>query len=383
MKNARTQMWIHERGDAAPRGIDAAVSLHCHTHYSRELLNFIPHYASMIPVVSGLFRSEMDRYLTVHGRTIDFSQAWWTPPATPRQVWEIEARQIEREFGLPAMVSITDHDDIEAGMRLQLIEEAARPPISLEWTVPYRRGFFHLGVHNLPGERAHEMAAELMKHTRQEADAKPLRELFALLCESRETLIVLNHPLWDIEFIGAAEHRECLRQFLAEFRPWLHALEVNGFRSWKENEAVLKLGEALNLPVVSGGDRHGLQPNTLLNLTRAGSFDEFVAEVRGDAWSAVMVMPAYREPLVARTIEVVADVLRTYPNHPLEQPRWTDRVFIDIADGCGTCPLSRHWKKGGPGWVRAALWTLRLLGSRRVQPALRLALGNERIGYES
>ncbi len=81
MKQARTQMRVHERGMALSRGIVAAVSLHCHTHHSRELLNFIPHYAAMIPVVSGLFRSEMDRYLTIHGKTIDFSRAWWTPPA--------------------------------------------------------------------------------------------------------------------------------------------------------------------------------------------------------------------------------------------------------------------------------------------------------------
>ncbi|MDX2034253.1 MAG: hypothetical protein SF339_26495 [Blastocatellia bacterium] len=383
MKQARTQMRVHERGMALSRGIAAAVSLHCHTHHSRELLNFIPHYAAMIPVVSGLFRSEMDRYLTIHGKTIDFSRAWWTPPATARQVLEMETKQIEREFDLPALVSITDHDDIEAGMRLQLIETSTRQPISLEWTVPYGKGFFHLGVHNLPGERAHEITAELMKHTEGREDAKPLRDLFAMICESRETLIVLNHPLWDIEFIGAVEHDECLRAFLSEHQQWLHAFEINGFRSWKENKAVLRMGEDLGVPVVAGGDRHGLQPNTLLNLTRAKSFDEYAAEIREDAWSTVALMPEYGESLVARTIEVVADVLRTYPNHPLGQPRWTDRIFVDTGDGCGSCALSRHWKHGGPRWVRTALWAIRVLGSRRVQPALRMALANERVGYES
>jgi hypothetical protein len=381
MTHAFTRMRIHERRADALREFRAAVSLHCHTHHSKELLTFIPHYAAKIPLVSRLFKSEMDRYLTIHGKTIDFARAWWTPPATPRQVLEMETLQIEAEFGLPAFVSITDHDDIEAGSLLQVIDSSRRVPISLEWTVPYQRGFFHLGVHNLPRERAAEIAAELMKLTHAQADAMALRDLLAMLHESPETMVVLNHPLWDIEFIGAEEHADCLGAFLGEHEQWIHAFEINGFRSWKENEAVMRMGEDFNLPVVAGGDRHGLQPNTLLNLTRAASFDEFVAEIREDAQSEVLLMPAYRESRVARTLEVAADVLRNYPDRAL--PKWSDRVFIDIGDGCGSYTLSRHGKRGGPAWVRAALWGLRMLGSRHVQPALRMALAQERVRYES
>jgi hypothetical protein len=381
MTQALSRMRVHTRRAEAPRGFRAAVSLHCHTHHSRELLTFIPHYAARIPIISRLFKSEMDRYLTIHGKTIDFARAWWTPPASARDVLETETTQIESAFGLSAFVSITDHDDIEAGRLLQVIGETRRIPISLEWTVPYRHGFFHLGVHNLPRERAGEIAAELMKYTERRSDAMALRDLLAMLHESPETLVVLNHPLWDIEFIGADEHADCLGVFLGEHEQWIHAFEINGFRSWKENEAVMRMGGDFNLPVVAGGDRHGLQPNTLLNLTRAACFDEFVAEIRRDAHSELLMMPAYRESRVARTLEVAADVLRNYPGRP--NAKWSDRVFIDIGDGCGSCALSRHWKRGGPAWVRAALGGMRMLGSRRLQPALRLALADERVRYEN
>jgi hypothetical protein len=382
MNQLPTRLHVYDRRGGAPSGFKAGVSLHCHTRHSRELLTFIPHYAEMIPIVSRLFKSEMDRYLTLNGKTIDFTQAWWTPPVSPREVLETETLNIEMEFGLPALVSITDHDDIEAGLRLQVIDALGRVPISLEWTVPFGKGFFHVGVHNLPRDSATEIARELLKYSERDDDAMRLRDLLVMLNDSPETLVVLNHPLWDIEFIGADEHADGLGAFLAEHGEWIHALEANGFRSWRENKAVMNLAKDLGYPVVTGGDRHGLQPNTLLNLTRARSFDEFVAEIREDRRSEMLMMPAYCESVVARTLEVVADVLRHYPNHPQGQSKWTDRVFIDIGDGCGSCALSRHWKRGGPAWVRAALRLALMLGSRELQPALRLALASEEVSYE-
>ncbi len=391
MSSAHTRLHVHERGAVSTRGFRAAASLHCHTYHSKELLTFIPHYAAMIPVISRLFEKGMDHHLAIHGSPIDFARAYWTPPVSPRQVLEIETLQIEKELGLPALVSITDHDDIEAGLRLHVLgapDSVNRIPISLEWTAPYGRGLFHLGVHNLPYESAGEIVEALAKYTRRDENAMRLDDLLSLLNESSETLIVLNHPLWDLEFIGASEHTENLRTFLAEYGRWIHALEINGFRSWRENKGVMRLAEDLGFPVVTGGDRHGCQANTLLNLTRANSFMEFVAEIREDAQSEILLMPEYRESLAARTIEGIADVLRHYPNHSLGKTKWTDRIFVDINDGQGTCPIARHWPNSGPKWVRASLWCLRMLGSRKVQPALRLALANEiaigeRVGYES
>ncbi len=378
-------MHVHEPANGLLRGFRAAASLHCHTYHSKEMLNFIPHYASMIPIVSHLYKNEMER-LVLDEKVIDFAKAYWTPPVSPRQVLEVETLHIEKELSLHALVSITDHDDIEAGLHLQLLDEATRVPISLEWTAPFNDGFFHLGVHNLPAQSANDIARELAKFTNRTEDAQTLTDLFALLNESNETLIVLNHPLWDLEYIGQEAHAENLGIFLSDYGHWIHALEVNGFRSWRENKAVIRMADDLGFPAVTGGDRHGCQANTMLNLTKSTSFDEFVAEIREDSLSEVIVMPEYRRSIVARMIEVVADVLRHYPNHSLGQPKWTDRIFVDLTHhgvNCGVQPLAQHWRRGGPAWVRASLWCLRMLGSKEIQPVLRLALANERIGYGS
>jgi hypothetical protein len=373
-----TRLRVYERGGHTPsyaKCFRAAVSMHCHTNHSRESLSFIPHYARRIPVVSRFYKSEMERY----GKTIDFSRAWWTPPVTARQVFEMETLEVESRLGLPAIVSITDHDDITAGLWLQSLDSQGRIPISVEWTVPYLRGYFHLGVHNLPPDRAYELMREMSAYSQIDRQLRPhmgLRDLLAWINEFPETLVVLNHPLWDIEFIGGQQHAVSLGSFLGEHKAWVHALEVNGFRPWRENKEVMAMAKDFGLSVVSGGDRHGCRSNTLLNLTRAASFAEFVAEVREDGRSEILLMPEYRESLVLRTLEVVADVLRHYPNHPQGQFLWTNRVFINFEEKSAR-PLSDYWKRGGPVWVRVALRGLRMMGSHRVQPALRMAFSRE------
>jgi len=365
-----TRLRVYERRDHShsyAKCFRAAVSMHCHTNHSRESLSFIPHYAGRIPVLSRFYNNEMKRY----GETIDFGRAWWTPPVTARQVFEMETLEIESRLGLPAIVSITDHDDIAAGLWLQSLDSQGRIPISVEWTVPYGRGFFHLGVHNLPPDRASELMREMSAYTEIGGQSGPhtgSRDMLALLAwinEFPETLVVLNHPLWDIEFIGGQQHAVALGSFLGEHKAWIHALEINGFRPWRENKAVMAAAKDFGLSVVSGGDRHGCRSNTLLNLTRAASFAEFVAEVREDRRSDVLLLPEYRESRVLRTLEVVADVLRHYPNHPQGQFLWTNRVFINF-EGKGARPLSDYWKRGGPAWVRVALWGLRAMGSQRM-----------------
>jgi hypothetical protein len=378
MSSDLTRLRVYERRDHQPpyaKCFRAAVSMHCHTNHSRELLTFIPHYARRIPVLSRFYEGELKRY----GVTIDFARAWWTPPVTARQVFEMETVEVESRLGVPAIVSITDHDDITAGLWLQSLDSQGRVPISVEWTVPYGRGFFHLGVHNLPPDRAAELMREMSAYSRVNGSPRPqneLRDMLAWINEFPETLVVLNHPLWDIEFIGAQQHAVALGSFLGEHKDWIHALEINGFRPWRENKAVMTTAKDFGLPAVSGGDRHGCRSNTMLNLTRAANFAEFAAEVREDGRSDVLLMPEYRESLVLRTLEVVADVLRHYPSHPQGQSLWTNRVFIDLEDK-GVRPLSDYWKRGGPVWVRVALRGLRAMGSHRVKPALRMAFSRE------
>ena len=56
------------------------VSLHCHTEHSKEMLDFVPHYAEKLPIISTFWQKEHDKYLEKEGKGIDFSTAYWSPP---------------------------------------------------------------------------------------------------------------------------------------------------------------------------------------------------------------------------------------------------------------------------------------------------------------
>jgi hypothetical protein len=290
-------------------------------------------------------------------------------------VLEAEIQQIEGGLGLESLVSITDHDDIRACTRLQVLHPELEIPVSLEWTVPFGPGFFHLGVHNLPPASSAEISTLLASYTRN-PHGGTLGDLLESLSSNPDTLLVLNHPLWDIERIGEAGHFQLLRDFLAANGQWIHAIEVNGYRSWSENKEAIKLADDYGFPIISGGDRHGGEANSMLNLTNAATFSEFAAEIRFDRVTELAILPSYKEPTVLRMLETVADVLKYYPGHPAGRRFWTDRIFWTLEDGT-VRPMSFYWKKGGPAWVRASLGVMKIIGSRRARPAMRLVFARE------
>src|SRR5262245_40364787 len=260
-------------GEDTANGFHAGVSLHAHTHYSREVLADLPAYILRVPLVAACYRRELRAYCEREGQEPDFSKGWWHPPVGPRVVFESEARQIEDRLALRPLVSITDHDNISAGFDLQWFYAHRCAPISFEWTVPYGRGYFHLGVHNLPVDAAPEWFDRLTAFTaRRSGDT--LGDLLAGLTRQHDVLVVFNHPCWDLAGVGAEEHTRQLRCFLAGHGSQIHALELNGYRSRRENAGVQALAETASLPLISGGDRHGCAPNALLNVTLAGSFAE-------------------------------------------------------------------------------------------------------------
>ena len=112
----------------AARDFRTGVSLHGHTMHSQECLSFLPRYLHRLPGVSQIAR----RYEPA----VDFSRAYWTPPLNPAAAMRLERAQIAG-LGLHPLVSLTDHDDIEAGLALQLAHDRAEAPVSVEWTVPY------------------------------------------------------------------------------------------------------------------------------------------------------------------------------------------------------------------------------------------------------
>ena len=340
------------------------VCLHGHTMYSEECLSFLPRYLHLVPGISQI----VSRYQR-GPRPVDFARAWWTPPLTPSSALRLERGQIAG-LGLRPLVSLTDHDNIEAGMALQVTERNREVPVSIEWTVPYHRSILHLGIHNLPPGAARHWLSTMAAYTAAPRE-RWLPEILGALGALPEVLIVLNHPYWLEEGVAEADHARALRRVCRECLPCLHAFELNGTRRWHENAAVVELARAHSRPVISGGDRHAGEPAACLNLTNACSFAEFVAEVRA-GHSSVLFMPHYREPMPLRVLEAAWDILRPYPEYPGRE-QWTDRVFYRASDGLAR-PLSMIWGHRMPWILRPATGLVQLLASAQIRLALRLLL---------
>jgi hypothetical protein len=360
----RTNVHFAWRDSQPIRRVNAGVCLHGHTMYSQECLSFLPRHLRQVPGISRI----IDGYER-GPKAVDFAKAYWTPPLSPASALLLEATQITG-IGLRPLVSLTDHDNIEAGMSLQVTADPHQVPVSVEWTVPYERSILHLGIHNLPLAFARAWISEMAAYTdspRERLLPGVLRELAGI----PEVLIVLNHPFWFEEGVEEANHRVALDRALRECIQWLHAFELNGTRCWKENARVMELAQAHSRPLVSGGDRHASEPSACLNLTNAGTFSEFVSEVRA-GHSLVWFQSHYREPMPIRVLEAASDILRLYPEYPGRE-RWTDRFFYRGEDGVSR-PLSAVWRNRVPWMLTAAGEFLQFSARTRLRPALRLFL---------
>ena len=174
------------------------------------------------------------------------------------------------------------------------------------------------------------------------------------------------------EKIGAEPHERTLRTLLCKHGQFIHALELSGIRSWQENQSVLHLADGCNQLLISGGDRHGCEPNAALNLTNAQTFTEFVHQVRKERMSHVLFMPQYTEPLTLRMLQQLLDIIREYPDYSSGSRQWDERTFHP--DHAGVVrPLSTLWEKP-PFYIRHFFSVVRLLETNAVRRALRLAL---------
>ena len=344
------------------------VSLHSHTMHSRESLVFIPRLAAHIPALARELERVARRYKQRTGRDLDYRRGYFTPPLPGREALDLERQQIEELFAIRALVSLSDHDNIEAGLRLHASGSADDVPLSVEWTVPLPSTYFHLGIHNLPPRSAHSIVAGLNSYT--SSPSSPLRrELLDMLGGLEETLVVLNHPLWDQADVGSDRHRAALAELLAEAGGNVHALELNGLRPWAENRAVTEMARASGRTLVAGGDRHGCEPNSVINLTNASSFSEFIQEVRQGA-SEIVFLDHYRHPRAVRIIRAICDIMGDFPDLAGRE-RWDDRVHCRrFSDEI--MPISELWNGYVPRVVRLFEGTVRLLRGPGMQRLLRL-----------
>ena len=377
MNQSVSYLW---REPKAAEGFVQGVSLHSHTNQSHETLDFIAELSTDWGLLQPIMRWAERRSERVSGIRPDYARSYWTPPLTPKLAFDLERTQIEQRLQIPAMVSITDHDDIQAPMLLRSLASARQIPVSVEWTVPYAtpgtNSAFHLGVHNLPSATGAAWMERLAAFTAMpiaERPAELLREVLAELDEIPGVLLVFNHPLWDLYRIGKEKHSFLVNDFLARYGQYMHAVELNGLRNWEENREVTKLAGQWNQLLISGGDRHGVEPNANVNLTRAGSFTEFVYEVRRERESHVLFMPQYAEPWKHRILNSTLDAIRNYPEFPEGSRRWDERVFHPDANGTMRT-VAELWPRGHtPRLVSGVLGFVRLLGVAPVSGSLRMA----------
>jgi hypothetical protein len=372
MAGLRRITYLWKEADAA-RDYATAVSLHSHTNQSKETLDFLANLGNQYPLLRPWI-TRYERRSRERGRTpLNFAAAYWTPPLTPKLAFDLESNQIAQKLGVMPLVSITDHDTIAAPMLLRTVASARHIPVSVEWSAPFGGDqSFHLGIHNLPSDTGAAWMKTFEEYTAH-PDEKKLTEILAALHALPNVLIVFNHPVWDLYLIGEEKAAQRVQEFLDVNHEFIHALELNGLRHWDENRQVKRLAQQWQKLLISGGDRHGLEPNANVNLSQASSFTEFVHEVRYEGRSHVLFLPQYAQPWKHRILRSTLDAIRDYPEFPIGSRRWDERVYHPDRDGVMR-PASELWPRGAaPNWVTMVIRGVRLMGSSPVSGGLRMA----------
>ena len=191
-----------------------------------------------VPLAQALLRVLEDRHRRRWGKEVPYDRLYWRPPLHPRAAFEVETGQIRDTLRLQPLVSITDHDNIDACTELRALNIAV--PFSHEWTVLYQSTVFHLGVHNLPPDDARDLFDGMKRITaapRQEGLLPMLQALDAM----PDVLLVLNHPLSSEMRAGFRTHARLLQRFLREYGRYMHALELNGLQPHSHNRSVARM----------------------------------------------------------------------------------------------------------------------------------------------
>ena len=371
----RSKITSHWKQPLATHEYTTGVSLHSHTSVSEETLGFIHAMFVALPGLKRVFDFYAHRSAR-RGVTLDFDRANWRPPLQPKMAYDLESRQIQR-LGLNSLVSITDHDTIEAPMLLRTVPSSRHIPVSVEWSAPFGQTIFHLGIHNIPSRDGMEWMRRMETFTAEAATTsvqtdRKLLSMLRELHESPQVLIVFNHPLWDLHKVGATHVME-VRRFLHEAGRCVHAIELNGLRHVRENRETAQLAKDTSHLTISGGDRHGLEPNANINLTSAASFTEFVEEIRVDRVSHVHFMNQYQERWEQRIFRSTLNAVTDFPDFMPGWQRWDERAFHPDKDGVMR-PLAELWPSGhAPRLLMGAINVVRLGGVRGLSAPLSLA----------
>jgi hypothetical protein len=266
-----------------------AVSLHNHSRHSVEKLAALNHVVkkSFMRPLSGILQKSFG----LGGvSNLNYADVTFNPPYTPEDVYEMEAAAAAAWGFQGVHLAITDHHEFAGNLDLLRgrPDLNGRVAVSEELSLWFQGHLFHLGICHLPESGAEET------HTKLQAAARGGRydELFETLAASG-CLVIFNHPLlpWgpEAKIIPATE-------LLCRYGWAIHALEINGMRPREENDRVLELARQWRKPVVGGGDSHLLVASSVISLSRAATFQDFIAEVK-DGRAVPFVTPNYFAPL--------------------------------------------------------------------------------------
>jgi hypothetical protein len=208
-------------------------------------------------------------------------------------------------------------------------------------------------------------------------DDRAVCEMLGELHSQPSLLIVLNHPMWNLYALPEQDFDFELDRFLENAGHFLHAFELNGLRGREENQRVADLAAKWNQVLISGGDRHGCEPNANLNLTRAEDFEEFISEIRNERRSTVLFMPQYEEPMALRVWQNFLDVIREYPDFPEGQRKWDERTFHPNPAG-EIVPVYKLWPNGTPSLFRKLFAVALLLEHRQIRDTMRGLIPGDR-----
>jgi predicted metal-dependent phosphoesterase TrpH len=266
-----------------------AVSLHNHSRHSVEKLAALNHVIKrwFMRPWSGILQKSFG----LGGiPDLNYAEVIFNPPYTPEEVYQMEA-DAAAKWGFDGVhLAITDHDEVAGGVALlgDRPDLKGRVAVSEELSLWFEGHLFHLGVSQLPENTVQETHAQIQAAAR----GGRYDELFETLAASG-CLVVLNHPLvaWapGAKTVPATE-------LLSRYGWAIHALEINGMRPREENDRVLELARQWRKPVVGGGDSHLLVASSVISLSRAATFNDFVAEVK-DGRAVPFVTPDYFAPL--------------------------------------------------------------------------------------
>ena len=267
-----------------------AVSLHNHSCHSIEKL------AALNQVVKLWFmRPFRDVLQSAFGLEwvpdLDYGEIYYRPPSTVADVSRTESAGVARLGYDGVHLSITDHDEVAGSIELlqHRAADAHRVALGEELSLRFQNHLFHLGITHLPKSGIEEAHVNLQAAAREGR----LDDLFEML-RSSGCLVVLNHPLvpWGPDPRRKVPVEELLQQY-----GWaIHALEYNGMRCKEENDRVLELAKLVKKPVVGGGDSHLLLASSVISVCNAGSFEEFVAEVKSGQ-AVPLIKSEYFAPL--------------------------------------------------------------------------------------